>query len=53
MASGHPDPDTTPREEAAAPPRAPEPRPWWARLELGLTGLVRIVTASCCSASSS
>lgn len=46
MASGHPDPDTTPREEAAAPPRAPEPRPWWARLELGLTGLVRIVTAA-------
>jgi len=47
MASGHPDPDTTtPREEAVAPPRAPEPRPWWARLELGLTGLVRIVTAA-------
>ncbi|TVR91780.1 MAG: TRAP transporter large permease subunit [Trueperaceae bacterium] len=46
MASGHPDPDTTPREEAPPPPRAPEPRPWWARLELGLTGLVRIVTAA-------
>ena len=46
MASGHPDPDTAPREEAPPPPRAPEPRPWWARLELGLTGLVRIVTAA-------
>jgi tripartite ATP-independent transporter DctM subunit len=46
MAPGHPDPDTTPREEAQPPPRAPEPRPWWARLELGLTALVRIVTAA-------
>ena len=46
MASGHPDPDTTTREEAQPPPRADEPRPWWARLELGLTGLVRIVTAA-------
>jgi len=44
MASGHPDPDTTAAGETA--PRPSEPRPWWARLELGLTGLVRIVTAA-------
>lgn len=44
MAPGHPEPNTTPGE-GAPPPRPSEPRPWWARLELGLTGLVRIVTA--------
>ncbi len=44
MASGHPEPTTAPGE-GASPPRPNEPRPWWARLELGLTGLVRIVTA--------
>jgi tripartite ATP-independent transporter DctM subunit len=38
--------DATRREEEAPPPRPIEPRPWWTRLELALTGLVRVVTAS-------
>jgi tripartite ATP-independent transporter DctM subunit len=42
----HANVDDTRREEEAPPPRPIEPRPWWTRLELALTGLVRVVTAS-------
>ncbi len=38
--------DAIAREEETPPPRPVEPRPWWTRLELALTGLVRVVTAS-------